>query len=407
VRIDLVSEHASPLAVLGGVDAGGQNVHVAALGRALAGAGERVRVFTRRDACGLPEIVPFGAGAEVVHIDAGPPCPVPKDELWAYMPAFADQLHRYWSEDRPDVAHAHFWMSGWATHRAALSLGIPVAITYHALGSVKRRQQGDRDTSPTERITIERDLAIAADVVLATARAEAHELACIGASCSNVSVVACGVDLSHFAPKALPAPRPGRLAVLIVSRLVERKGIGNVIEALAGVKGAQLTVAGGPRSERVDSDPDVRHFRAIAERHGVSDRVRFLGAVDRAELPALVQAHDVITCCPWYEPFGLVALEAMACGRPVVASAVGGLAETVLDGATGVLVPPRDPDAIAGALRALRDSTEMRRRLGDAAAVRARAYGWDRIADSTRQAYRKLLTGARVGDPEAVGGAAS
>jgi D-inositol-3-phosphate glycosyltransferase len=171
--------------------------------------------------------------------------------------------------------------------------------------------------------------------------------------------------------------------VLVLSRLVERKGIGNVIEAIAAVPRAQLVIAGGPPAALVDDDPEAARFASLAERLGVRDRVEIIGGVARERVPALLRSADVVACCPWYEPFGIVAVEAMACGVPVVASHVGGLAETVIDGVTGFHVPPRAPDRIATAIDTLLDDAPMRRRMGKAGAQRARRYGWPRIARET------------------------
>ncbi len=168
MRIAMVSEHASPLAVLGGVDAGGQNVHVAALAAAVAARGHEVVVHTRRESPRVPESVPLSPGVVVQHVPAGPPTEVPKDALLPYMDRFADVLREQWLWNRPDVVHAHFWMSGLAARRAAADLGIPVVQTFHALGVVKRRHQGAMDTSPPERLALESDLARSVDAIIAT-----------------------------------------------------------------------------------------------------------------------------------------------------------------------------------------------------------------------------------------------
>jgi glycosyltransferase involved in cell wall biosynthesis len=176
--------------------------------------------------------------------------------------------------------------------------------------------------------------------------------------------------------------------VVVVSRLVERKGIGNAISALAEVPRCELMIAGGPSASRLDQDEEVRRFQQLALSVGVADRVHFLGAVDREHVPWLIRSADVVACVPWYEPFGMVALEAMACGVPVVASAVGGLVDTVVDGVTGVHVPPRRPDQVAQALRALLGNRELRAAMGAAGLQRARRrYGWDVIAQATLSAY--------------------
>ncbi|MBE1876559.1 glycosyltransferase [Myceligenerans pegani] len=401
MQIAMISEHASPLAVLGEADAGGQNVHVAALARSLAADGHRIDVYTRRDDPDLPERVPLAPGVDVVHVDAGPAEPLPKDDLLPWMEPFGDDLAARFTDPatRPDVLHAHFWMSGLAALRATREGArtgtprVPVVQTFHALGSVKRRYQGAADTSPAERTGLESTLCREADLVLATCRDEIRELHRIGATDDRIRMVPCGVDLRTFTPGPVPVrPDDDPLRVLSLGRLVTRKGVATVVEALArlaerGHQPVELLVAGGPPVDQLDRDAEVRRLRGIARDAGVAEHVRFLGAVPHDDVPGLIRSVDVVACTPWYEPFGIVPLEAGACGRPVVASAVGGMLDTVAHDRTGILVPPRDPAAVAAALGRLADR-RFRRRLGTAARVRAeRRYGWAEIARQTSGAY--------------------
>jgi glycosyltransferase involved in cell wall biosynthesis len=404
----MVSEHASPLAVLGGVDAGGQNVHVASLARALGRRGAAVTVYTRRDAASLPRRVAFAPRVWVEHVDAGPPEPVPKDALLPYMDEFALRLARCFRGDRPDLVHAHFWMSGKAALAASLPLALPVLQTFHALGVVKRRHQGTADTSPPERIAIERELIERTTGIVATCRDEVEELRELGASLPRVRIVPCGVDLSLFRPDGPIAPRGSfRHRVVVVTRLVERKGVDVVIRALAALPDTELVVAGGPEAAALGADPETRRLLGIARELGVAERVTLLGRLEREQVPALLRSADAVACCPWYEPFGIVPLEAMACGVPVVASSVGGLLDTVTGGVTGIHVPPRDPGAVAAALGRLLDDAAARSRLGAAGAVRAHlGYGWDHIAAATLSAYRALAL-RRGRHPRAVPAAAA
>ncbi len=398
MRVAMVSEHASPLAVLGGVDAGGQNVHVAALAQAMARRGADVTVHTRRDAARRPRRVRLAPGVTVDHVPAGPPVPISKDALLPYMDQFAADLHRQWSARRPDVVHAHFWMSGYAAVRAAEPLGIPVALTFHALGIVKQRHQRERDTSPVERLAIETDLLHTVDRIVATCSDELFELLRLGGDRRSISIVPCGVDPDVFSTDVLAEPRPpGRLRLVCVGRLVERKGVGNVITALgllraAGGPDIELVIAGGPDSADLDGDPEVQRLRTVAAGAGVLDRVEFRGRVGRAELPGLLRSADVVVCVPWYEPFGIVPLEAMSCGVPVVATAVGGIVDSIVDGQCGLHVPPRRPEVLAATLSALLADAPRRAALGAAAARRARSrYSWDRIAAQTLAEYDQLL----------------
>jgi glycosyltransferase involved in cell wall biosynthesis len=334
MKIAMVSEHASPLAVLGGVDAGGQNVHVAALSAALARRGHEVTVYTRRDDPELPERVDTPQGYRVVHVPAGPAEPLPKDELLAHMGPFARYLDEQWAADRPDVAHAHFWMSGLATQLAARHLDLPAVQTFHALGVVKRRHQGVQDTSPKDRLKLEAMVARTATWVAATCTDEVFELMRLGRSRARMSVVPCGVDLDVFTPDGPRAEKGAKHRIVSVGRFVPRKGFDVVVRAMPAISDAELVIVGGPDPAVLDADPEARRLRELAVELGVDDRVHFLGAVAREDMPSLLRSADVVACTPWYEPFGIVPLEAMACGIPVVASAVGGMLDTVVHDVT-------------------------------------------------------------------------
>ncbi|QIJ61285.1 glycosyltransferase [Streptomyces sp. JB150] len=394
--IALVSEHASPLAALGGVDAGGQNVHVAALASALADRGHRVTVFTRRDSRELPDRVALRDRVEVHHVPAGPPEPLPKDELLPHMDEFGHYLTRRWRARLPDVVHSHFWMSGLASLHAVRALDLPLLHTYHALGTVKRRHQRLADTSPPQRVTLETEVGLGCDRVIATCRDEVVELARMGVPAGKVSVVPCGVDTELFTPQGPAAPRgPHPYRLLQLGRLVPRKGAAVSIAALSLLPDTELVVAGGPPADRLDEDPEVRRLREIARRAGVADRVRFTGGVPSRQVPPLLRGCDVVLCPADYEPFGIVPLEAMACGVPVVASAVGGQLDTVADPGTGRLVPPRDPRALARAVADLLARPETRLACGAAGRRRVlRRYTWDRVAAETEAAYCAVLDAA-------------
>jgi glycosyltransferase involved in cell wall biosynthesis len=396
MKIAMVSEHASPLACLGGVDAGGQNVHVAELSRALARRGHSVVVYTRADQPALPRRVTMAPRVQVEHIVAGPQKQLGKDELLPHMPAFAAQLARRWRRERPDLVHAHFWMSGVAAIEAATLAPVPVVQTFHALGSVKRRWQPDTDTSPQSRIGTERRVACTVDRIIATCTDEVIELTMLGASEHSIDVVPCGVDVNLFRPSSTPAGtrRPRRL--LVLGRLVPRKGIEDAIRAVAEIPAADLLIVGGPATEALDADPEVRRLRAVAKSVGVAERVRFVGRVAQVDLPSVITACDLLLAVPWYEPFGIAPLEAMACGVPVIASAVGGMLDTVLDGRTGLLVEPGNIGALAAAACGLLDNPSRRRQMAAAAVQRAgELYTWDAVAARTERSYFSVLTSRR------------
>jgi glycosyltransferase involved in cell wall biosynthesis len=392
MHIAMVSEHASPLAGPGGPDAGGQNVHVRELSRGLAAAGHRVTVYTRRDSPDLLDAVDMD-GVEVRHVPAGPAARLPKDRLVTHVPGLAAGLEQAWRADPPDVVHAHFWMSGLAAVAAVRELDVPVLQTFHALGHVKRRHQGEDDTSPRGRVSAEQVIARRVDRVVATCEDELFELLRLGAPRRSVSIVPCGVDVGTFTPHGPTITRTQRPRLVSIGRLVPRKGVDDVLAALVRVPEAELLVGGGPAlGDSPETDPDLNRLHRTAAAVGVADRVRFLGAVRRANVPALLRSADAVVCAPWYEPFGMVPLEAMACGRAVVATAVGGMRDTVVDRVTGMLVPPHQPEVLGHALRELIADRAMASAYGIAGRDRVLArYSWPRICAATEAVYHDVL----------------
>lgn len=390
----MVSAHASPLAVLGGAGARGQNVHVAELSAALTRSGHQVTVYTRCDNPDLPEKVETPQGYTVVHVPAGPPRPLPEGELLTHMGPFAQFLDAQWSAERPEVTHAHCWISGIATQLAARHLELPAVQTFHALGVVKRRHQGVQDTSPPERLRLESMMARAASWVAATCTAELFELMRMGRSRARTSVVPCGVDLDLFTPTGPRAPRGRRHRIVSVGRLVPHKGIDVMVRALPAIPTAELVIVGGRCGSELDRDGQACRLLELANTIGVADRVHLFGSVAREDMPAILRSADVVACTPWYEPSGIVPLEAMACGVPVVASAVGGMLDTVVHDVTGWLVPPKSPADVADAINHLLRDEFLRQSLGAAGRDRARArYSWDRIAADALRIYDRLPDG--------------
>lgn len=395
MRIAMISEHASPLATPGSVDAGGQNTHVAELSKAVAALGHDVRVYTRRDAPELPSMVRLTEGVLVAHVAAGPARALPKDDLLPYMKDFGRTLGDQWRTEgwSPDVVHAHFWMSGLAAVTAGRGFGVPVVQTYHGLGTVKRRHQGPADTSPPTRIGYERALGRAVDRVIAQCQDEIGELIRMGVPRGRINLVPSGVDLDKFSPGTPGAPR--RQRILTVGRLVERKGHADLIRAMRMVPQAECVVVGGPPAGQLKDDPLARRLAELAETNRVADRLKLVGQAPTEEMPRWYRSADLVVCPPWYEPFGLTPLEAMACGVPVVATAVGGLTDTVVDGLTGDLVRPRDPRALGAAIRRLLADNMRRLAYATAALDRARqCYSWWRCAAQLTAIYDAVL-GAR------------
>lgn len=412
-RIALISEHASPLADLGTVDAGGQNTYVLQVARCLAEAGHEVDVFTRRDARHLEDCVEVHPGFRVFHVTAGPPMFVPKEELLPWMDDFARATLRL-IRRRPayDIVHANFFMSGLVGLAVKEQLNVPLVMTFHALGRVRREHQPDADAFPLARLEIEQRLVREADCLIAECPQDRLDLIRLyGAPDERVSLVSCGVDFNEFypVPQGTARRRLGvaedEFVILQLGRLVPRKGIDNVIRALpwlpSSVK-ARLLVVGGETSEPDENaTPEIGRLRRVAMEMGVSERVSFLGRRARSELRDCYAAADVFVTTPWYEPFGLTPLEAMACGVPVVGSEVGGIAYTVQNGVTGYLVPPRDPLSLAQRLMQLHRQPNLARAMGLAGLQRARSlFTWPKVAADLVEVYTRMrhpaYTGRRV-----------
>nr|WP_239140285.1 glycosyltransferase [Actinoplanes capillaceus] len=354
------------------------------LAAALAELGHEVRVYIRRADPDSAEVVVTPAGVHVVNVVAGPIRPIPSDLLLPHMGEFARVLGEQWRDGwSPDVAHAHFWTSGLAAVTAAKQIGVPVVQSFHELGEF------DGDVRGPSRSGYERALGRAVDRVVAQTQDEVGELVRIGVPRARLTVIPSGVDSERFTPDGPAAPRDPELPrILSVGKLVERKGFGDVIQAMRYVPGAEVVVVGGPPPEQLPADPGAGLLRSMAEQFRVADRFRLVGSVPQRELPSWYRSADVLVAAPGDERS---ALEAMACGLPVVGTAVGTLTETVVDGLTGDLVPARDPRALGGALRRLINDKVRRFTYATAALDRARqAYSWKRVAAQIGSVYAGL-----------------
>ncbi len=411
-KIALISEHASPLASVGSTDCGGQNIYVAHLARQLGTRGYQVDVFTRRDKALLPEVVAFAPNVRVIHVTAGPPVQIPKEQLLPYMEDFGAFLADFVRRDATgyDVLHANFFMSGLAALRARHTLGIPLVMTFHALGKVRRLHQGSTDGFPDDRFAIEDTLVREADCVVAECPQDLDDLVSLySADPARVQTVPCGFDAAEFAPvprdaarRALGWPLHG-FRVLQLGRLVPRKGIDNVIRALGCLRrdtdlDATLYVVGGNAEQpSVQATPEIGRLQEVASAEGVAERVVFTGRRGRDTLRLFYSAADVFVTTPWYEPFGITPVEAMACGAPVIGADVGGIRSTVVDGHTGFLVPPKAPAALAARLAQLAANPALARKLGEAGRRRAQAhFTWAGVARQMEAVYARVCAGAPV-----------
>ena len=418
MRIAMISEHASPLAALGGVDSGGQNVYVDQLARQMAAIGHEVDVFTRRDSDRLPGSATLCPGARIVHVDAGPASHVRKEELLPFMDEFADVVLRHARRRAYDVIHANFFMSALVGAEVKRAIGTPLVVTFHALGRVRRQHQGGADAFPEDRPRIEDRVVAEADRIVAECPQDEDDLRRhYHADPDRIATIPCGFDPAEFWPMdkarardALGIGRDERV-VLQLGRMVPRKGVDNVVRGLARLRDgrgivARLLIVGG-ESEEPDPriTPEIGRLRAIAAEEGVGDAVTFLGSRGRDSLRYYYAAADVFVTTPWYEPFGITPVEAMACGTPVIGSSVGGIKSTVVDGETGYLVPPDDPGALADSLARLFRHPDLIRLFGMQAYRRANAlYTWKSVAASVAGVYeevaaRPILPIAATGRP--------
>jgi len=411
LRIAMISEHASPLARPGGVDTGGQNVYVAQVGRCLAEAGHHVDVFTRNDHRSLRACVDMRPRLRVMHIEAGPREFVRKESLLAHMPQFARHAEQVLQHSaRYDVVHANFFMSGWVGLQLQRRFGLPLVTTFHALGRVRQLHQSTHDGFPAQRLAIEDRLVQRSDALIAECPQDKRDLLRLyGASPAQIHSVPCGVDIGQFQPIPKSAARQAlglphdEFIVLQLGRLVQRKGIDNVIRAVARLDATlrpRLYIVGGAGTEPDERrDPEIARLRAVAAESGAEGRVVFVGARAGDDLARWYSAADVFATTPWYEPFGITPLEAMACATPVVASRVGGLQYTVVDGKTGFLVPARDPKALAAKLDLLARQPLRARALGAAGLKRVRSmFTWERVADELLDVFRWVRGPQRLRD---------
>ena len=406
-RIAMISEHASPLACLGGVDSGGQNVYVSQVSRGLANLGYEVDIYTRRDNPYLPEQVTLSPGMRLIHVDAGPSSRIPKERLLDFMPEFSQHMlafiHRH--RLRYMLAHANFFMSGMVAMTLRRVLGLPYVITFHALGKVRRIQQGAADTFPLARETIEQSIVASADAIIAECPQDAEDLDQLyHAPRRSVHLVPCGVDLSEFYPTDPFAARqklglPGYERIILqLGRIVPRKGIDNVIEALAHlvqhqrVRARLLVVGGDSPVADATRTPEIGRLEKLAQSLGVAKLVTFCGAQPRARLREYYSAADVFVSTPWYEPFGITPLEAMACGIPVIGANVGGIRHSVADGISGMLVEPRDPQQLANRLELMLNDAALRQRMAQAGLARVRErFTWSGVALALNAVYRHAV----------------
>lgn len=413
-RVAMLSVHTCPLAALGGKESGGMNVYVRDLSRELGRRGFQVDVFTRSQNPKLPQIGELGPNARVIHLKAGPEAPYDKNLVYAHRLEFVRNLKKF--AERENIAyhliHSHYWLSGTIALQLQSEWQAPIIHMFHTLGKLKNQvARNVAEREPLQRVDTEREIMRNADRLVAANPLEKAQMTWLyGADPAKIRVIPCGVDLDLFHPlpigeaKAyLEMPKHHKM-VLFVGRIEPLKGVDVLIEAMALVvremdqlrKEICLCIIGGdPDADPEQMDREMSYLQAMRERLGIADVVTFIGKRDQSTLPYHYSAAQVCVVPSHYESFGMVALEAMACGTPVVASRVGGLTFTVKDGQTGFLVPNDDPEALAEKLKLLLTDENLRREMGHQASSLASRYSWSIVAGQIVAEYRDLVIHAR------------
>ncbi len=393
-RIAMLSVHGCPLARLGTREAGGMQLYVRALSRELGRRGIVVDVYTRRVDPALPLVVPFGDNARVIHLDAGEPAPVDKDRAFDLLPELVCNLQRFRLLHGLSYTaiHSHYWLSGWVGNLLARRWDVPHVVMFHTLGRLKNRALAE-DHDNAARAEVETRIVAAVDRIVASSEHEREALVELyGAQRDQVEVIPCGVDLSLFRPGDQAAAR-AKLGlqgdvVLFVGRMDPIKGLDILIRAVALLShrpDLTLVVVGGSGTEE-----EMTRNQDLVARLGLADRVQFRGSVAQEELPTYYNAATVCVVPSHYESFGLVAIEALACGTPVVGSMVGGLPTIVHDDENGFLVPWRQPDAFAERIEAILANPSRRAALAAHARASVRRFGWGAVAERVIGVYQDL-----------------
>ncbi len=397
LRAGVISLHTSPLTQAGSGDSGGMNVYIREVVSSLTQAGVACDVFVRRWSDELEPIVEVEPGFRVVHVPAGP-VDLAKEDLPAIVDTFTAWMRSWLAENPVDVLHANYWLSGVVGHQLKHPLDLPLVTTFHTLARVKA-EMGDDE--PAARVDAEARVVACSDVLVANADEERRQLIELyGADADRIEIVAPGVDRALFSPGSAVGARTairyeGGPLVLFVGRIQPLKGVDIAVEALAQLSDptATLMIVGG--ASGAEGDIEVHRIRGLITKHGLDDRVRFVEPQPHYALSTYYRAADVLVMPSNSESFGLVALEAAACGVPVVAAAVGGLRTLVRDGVTGYLIDDREPAHYAAAIDKILGDPTHAAALGAAAAIQASRYPWSGLAARLRRIYEELAD-ARV-----------
>jgi D-inositol-3-phosphate glycosyltransferase len=405
LRVAMLSVHTCPLAALGGKETGGMNVYVRELSRELGRMGVAVDIFTRSQDPAIPREVAFADRVRVVHVPAGPQAPMPREAVYEHLPAFTEAVEgwRRAAGLAYDLIHAHYWLSGAVALALRERWGVPVLQMFHTLGRLKNEAaRNGADREPDVRLRSEARIVAGADRIVAANAVERADLVRhYGAAASRIRVIPCGVDTTLFAPLPQAEARrclglePGPL-LLYVGRIAPIKGLDTLLEAVRRLRLAgrtvRLLVVGGEADE--PRDGHEAGVRALAARLGLAEAVTFVGPQPQEALRCWYAAADLTVLPSYYESFGMVALEAMACGTPVIASRVGGLPTTIRDGLTGLLVRDGDAGALAARIARVLDDPGLRRTLGREGVRWAAQHRWPCVAEAVGRVYADLVPAA-------------
>jgi len=391
MKIALVARHAVPTAYALDPYSADQAAQVNGLGRALAAKGHEVVIYARKESADQPNRQALAPRLSVEYLTAGPLTPVPADQLSSYVKDIASHLSARWRKNSPAIVHAFHWTNGLAALSAAREHPVPVVVSFGSLGAAERRHRIAGE-SASVRLRMESCIAKAATTVLASTAEEVDELARLGTPNAKVRMVPCGVDTKKFKPTGRVAKRNSRPQLIAIGSLAEYRGLDKILRALVDLPTVELTIVGGPAAQDLDSDHGYRILGKLAAQLGIAERVKFAGHVSDDDLPKLIRSADLLVSAARYEPVGLAAIRAMACGVPVIATSVGSYADAVIDGTSGMLIPPSRPEMLGGRLRDLLATPMRLAAFGIAACDRASSrYPWERIATETIAVYERSI----------------
>jgi glycosyltransferase involved in cell wall biosynthesis len=392
MKIALVAQHSTPVPAAADAATAGDDARLVEMSRSLAGEGHQVTVYARRNGRPLPERAQLAPGVSVEYV--GPSDSAADDShLVKQVGAFSAPLHQAWAKDRPDVVHALRWTSGLAALSAARDLRLPVVQSFDQLGVTERRHGLIGAGAGTERIRLEPAIGRTVSAVVAGSSDEESDLTRLGIPRRSIRVVPAGIDTAEFTPDGPAHERNGRHRLVTIADLAtEQEALGTLLRAMAKIPGAELIVAGGPPRQDLRGDLSYRRLAKLSDTLDLHGRVFFAGQLARPALPPLLRSADLLVNINEHEPSAITSIQAMACGTPVVASAVGAHVDAVVDGTTGILVEPGRPALLAQRIRALLAHPMMLEAFSVAATDRARSrYSWDRIAHETLAVYDTAL----------------